>query len=157
MKSWNGIAMVVAALILAGCDDLYGVSRSADLTAPVETACVRHAVETTPGIVSVDYRESHSGKGLFHPTPWTYAYVYRGQPGSNVLGVLDITKDYDGRTHILNTLWQLNAKPPQDEVDATRPVMRRIEAALAAQCGLTDMPAQIRENCRGVTCRILPA
>ncbi|MDR3527293.1 MAG: hypothetical protein P4L57_08420 [Rhizomicrobium sp.] len=153
MKFRNGIALVAAALTLAACDTLYGVSRSADLTAPLEQACVRRVVETTPGVAAVDYRESHSGKGLFHPTPWSYAYSYRGKAGSKVAGTLTITTEYDGRSQFRDTLWQINAKPPQEAVDATRPVMRRIEAALAQRCGLR--PAAIPETCRGVACPTL--
>lgn len=152
MKSRNAITLIAAALSLGACDSLYGVSRSADWNAPVEAACVRHAMETTPGVAFVDDRELQSGKGLFHPTPWISGYSYRGEPGSKVHGALEISKDHDGPYHLRHMLWQINAKPPQDEIDATRPVMRRIEAALASQCGVT---VPMKETCRGVACPTL--
>ena len=148
-------AALAAALTLAGCDFIYGVTRIADLESPIELACVQHTIETVPGIVSVEARSDHSGKGLFHPTPWVYSYLYSGAPGSNIRGALQIYREYDGKFSYHNMLLQMNERPPQEAIDATRPVMRAIEKKLAANCGVATLPAEVREDCNGVACKSL--
>ena len=145
-----------AAFLLTGCDPIYGVMRKADLDSAPPLECVRHAVEAAPGVVSVDNKESHTGKGLFHPTPWVYSYFYHGAPSSNVVGVLQLYKDYEGRFSYKNYLWRMHEPPTQAAIDATRPVMRAIEKNLALQCGITELASGVREDCTGVACNPLP-
>jgi hypothetical protein len=145
-------AILVLALPLAGCDILYGVGRGAQLDKKPELACVEETIRATPGITEVKFESDHSGKGLFHPAPWTYSYLYRGKDGSNIIGSLQIVETYDGAVTMGQSLWQLNAPPPQAWVDATRPVMRAIEMRLAERCGIRDLPSRIKETCDGVRC-----
>src|ERR1700712_3322125 len=112
--------------------------------------CVQQAIRNTAGVVDVTYKASHTGEGLFEPTPWIYTYGFAGKPGSNIIGFLQLEKDYQGHFTYRNTLLGLNTKPPQAQIDATRPVMRAIELALAEHCGLTELPARVREDCIGV-------
>jgi hypothetical protein len=147
-----GFGVVGLALILSGCDFVYGVSREAPLETEISVDCVKRAIESTPAIEKVDYEASHTGKGLFHPTPWVYTYEFRGSPQSNISGVLQVYKEYDGKLFYRDYLESLNFKPPQAWIDATRPVMRGIEERLAMQCGADALPARVKETCNGVTC-----
>jgi hypothetical protein len=145
-------AILSLALPLASCDTIYGVGRGAPLDTKPELACVERTIRTTPGIADVEFRSDHSGKGLFHPVPWTYSYLYRGQDGSNIAGSLQIVETYDGAITMDQSLWEMNTPPPQTWIDATRPVMRAVEIRLAEQCGVRDLPSRIEETCRGVLC-----
>jgi hypothetical protein len=147
-------ALVALALssCLASCDIFYGVMRTAELDEQLSLDCVRHVVETTSGINRVQFSESHEGKGLFHPTPWNYVYFFAGAPDSHVIGVLQIYKDYQGHFSYDDHLMDINRKPPQADIDATRPVMRAIEQNLAVQCGVAELPARVKEVCQGVAC-----
>ena len=147
-----GFGVIGIALILSGCDFVYGVDRAAPLDKEISTDCVKRVMESTPGIEKVDYEASHTGKGLFHPTPWVYTYQFRGSPHSNVMGVLQVAKEYDGTFSYRNYLESLNSKPPQAWIDATRPVMHEIEKRLAMQCEADTLPAHIKETCTGVIC-----
>lgn len=140
------------ALVLSGCDSVYGVSRDAPLDKEISADCVKQAIESTPGIEKVDYESSLTGKGLFHPTPWVYTYEFRGTPQSNITGALQLDKEYDGTVSYQSYLEGLNFKPPQAWIDATRPVMREIEKRLAVQCGADALPARVKETCNGVIC-----
>jgi hypothetical protein len=148
------IATGGVALVLGGCDPLYGVMRATPLFAPPELACVQRAIELTDGVATVTYRARHEGKGLFHPTPWVYDYIYSGPGG--VWGSLQLIKTYDGRFSYRNSYLTLHQPPPQSSIDATRPVMRAIEKNIASRCGITELTAGVRENCTGVTCNPLP-
>ena len=137
---------------VSGCDFLYGVMRDAPIDTELSLDCVRQVVETTPGIEKVSYEARHDGKGLFHPEPWAYNYFYSGTPESHIVGNLQIKKEYDARLSYHDTLLAINQKPPQAGIDATRPVMKAMEARLAAQCGITELPARVKETCQGVIC-----
>jgi hypothetical protein len=145
-------AILFLALPLAGCDILYGVGREAPLDTKPELACVEGTIRATPGIAEVKFESDHNGKGLFHPVPWTYSYFYRGKDGSNVVGDLQIVETHDGAVMMHQSLWSMNAPPPQSWIDATRPVMRAIEIGLAEQCGVRGLPSRIKETCDGVRC-----
>jgi hypothetical protein len=140
------------AVCLSGCDFIYGVERNANLDAEPAQECVSRVIKSSPGVTEVAYRASHEGKGVFHPTPWIYTYMYRGTPEDHIVGALQIYKEYDGQLTYHDTLLGLNTRPPQAEIDATRPVMRKIEIDLANQCGISGLPANVKETCIGVIC-----
>ena len=137
---------------ISGCDFVYGVMRDAPIDTELSLDCVRQVVETTRGIDKVSYEARHDGKGLFHPEPWTYNYFYIGTPESHIVGALQIYKEYDGHLSYHNSLMDINTKPPQVEIDATRPVMRAIEMRLSSQCGVNNLPSRVKESCTGVLC-----
>lgn len=141
-----------SALSLGGCDFVYGVRRYAKLEIQPMRDCVYDVIKATPGVTEVQYTATHEGKGLFHPTPWIYTYLYRGKPESHIMGALQIYKEYDGELTYHNTLLYMNRKPPQADVAASRPVMRMIETELANQCGVTGLPVNVKETCTGISC-----
>ena len=147
-----GFGVVCIALVLSGCDIFYGVTRNATLGTDIQIDCVHHVIETTPGVEKLDYAALHTGKGLFHPTPWTYNFSFAGNPKSNIVGSVQIYKEYDGGLSYHDSLIMINQKPPQAWIDATRPVMLEIEKQLAIQCGATDLPTNVKETCQGVVC-----
>jgi hypothetical protein len=60
--------------------------------------------------------------------------------------------DYTGNLQITDHLMEINRKPPQEDIDATRPVMKALEERLEKQCGIVGLAASIKEACRGVEC-----
>jgi hypothetical protein len=143
-------------LLVSGCDPLYGVHRTAPLAAAPELICVERAIAQTDGVASVVYHARHEGKGLIHPTPWIYDFVWTGAPGSGISGSLQLIKTYDGHISYSNSRWQIGRPPPQSSIDATRPVMRAMERTVAARCGITELTEAVREDCPGVSCNPLP-
>ena len=146
------LGVICIALALSGCDTFYGVTRNATLGTYIQIDCARHVIEATPGVEKLDYAAVHTGKGLFHPTPWAYNFSFVGTPKSNTVGSIQIYKEYDGSLSYHASLIMINQKPPQAWIDATRPVMLEIEKQLATQCGATDLPTNLKETCQGVVC-----
>ncbi len=152
----TSLFVVGVALLVGGCDSVYGVTRSTPLSAPPELACVQRTIELTDGVATVTLQARHSGKGLFHSTPWVYDYIYSGRQDSGIFGSLQLIKTYDGHVTYRNSLLAIYGPPPQSSIDATRPVMRAIEKNIASRCGITELTVGVREDCPGVVCNPLP-
>ena len=131
--------------MVAGCDASYGVYRTARLDSLPPLKCVSRAIETSPGVAFVRYENSTS-------EPVVHTFTYRGIEGSHIGGALQLIISSDRDVSFSHSLMMLNKNPPQQDIDATRPVMQHIEEALASQCGATQLPAEIEEQCRGVAC-----
>jgi hypothetical protein len=132
--------LVAGCLTLCGCDTIYGVSHVAELAAPPHPDCMRQVLAAMPGLEVSDQWEKRQ------------LFSYRGVSGSQVRGILQVHKRSDGRYVYNNGNWMINGRPPQAEIDATRPMLRAIDAGLAERCGLI---APVRETCNGVACRQL--
>jgi len=135
-------AVSALALSVAGCDASYGVSRTARLDSLPPLTCVQRAIETSPGVAFV--QEVTSGA--------VYTFTYSGTEGSHIRGALQLIMRDSGDVSFSQSRVMLGNYPPQQDIDATRPVMQRIEEALASKCSIAQLPAQIKEQCSGVTC-----
>jgi hypothetical protein len=118
-------------------------------------ATVGTVVRETPGVDDVEYRSSEGGRpltltGIKSPDQ-VHTFSYRG--GSNVHGSLQFVVDYKGRVEYSQSLMCLGRRPPQEWINATRPVMLQIEARLEESCGLTNLQSSVEEICHGVKCK----
>jgi hypothetical protein len=113
---------------------------------------IKEVIETTPGIDEVHYKFTEGGRSLtstgIKPPSQVYNFWYRG--GTNVHGSLRFIVDYKGTVDYSQSLVEMDSRPPQKWVDATRPVMIAIEARLERECGLTNLSASVTEWHRGV-------
>ena len=122
--------------------------------------CVRTVISLAPGVTNVQYREDEESR----PVTWSgiqtadavHNFSYKGAAGSHIVGVLQIIRSYNGEVQFSQRLLAINLAPSQADIDATRPVMRYIEKALGARCGLSALSSQITEVCRGVQCGPMP-
>lgn len=142
---------------LSGCDFVYGVNRSAQLDALPSLDCVRQAIQSTPGIETVDERSGTTFRELtfsgLHPPDPIYYFNYRGPEARHIRGVVQLTTNWRGYVDFTDYNMRMNEKPPQAEIDATRPVMREIERRLSDHCGVTKLQSPIHEWCHGVKCK----
>jgi hypothetical protein len=134
---------------LSACDPIYGVRRSAPIHSDPTTECVERVLRATPGIQTVEYKHGTGER----PLTWTgiksptlvETFIYQG-PG-NVRGVLQYTKDYSGRLTFEQSDVRMGRGPPQGEINATRPVMSKVEHALETQCSLVGLALHVTEQC----------
>lgn len=142
-------------VLLVGCDPGYGIYRHARVSFMPAPARVGAVVRETPGVDNVQYRYSEGGRPLtltgIKSSDQVHTFSYRG--GSNVHGSLQFVVDYKGTVEYSQSLMSLGRRPPQEWIDATRPVMLQIEARLEQNCGLTNLPASVEETCHGVKCK----
>jgi hypothetical protein len=139
---------------LSACDFLYGVRRSAPIQVDPTPECVERVLWNTPGVDSVEHKQSNGDRpltlsGIKSPT-LVETFFCKG-PG-NVRAVLQYTKDYAGRLEFWQSNLDLNRAPPQEDITATRPIMRKVELALESECGLSGLAAHVTEWCRKEVC-----
>jgi hypothetical protein len=147
IRSRNLVVLAAISAVVAGCDASYGVSRTAKLDSLPPPLCVQQVIKASPGVVFVRYDHPQDHDDLFGST---YTFTYAGAEGSHIRGALQIHDSLD--VSFSHSLMMIGVYPPQEDVDATRPVMRHIEDALASQCGMTQLPERIEEECSGVEC-----
>jgi hypothetical protein len=156
------VATVAAiSVVLADCDTLYGVQRSALLESTPPLPCVHDVVASAPDVIVVRYeRYTDTGTAItlsgLKPNGPNDVFSYEGTKESNVRGILQFFQDHRGTVSFKDGLLGLNVVPPQESIDASRPVMQQIELALSRNCGVADLPSKVSEWCHGVVCRPLP-
>ena len=132
---------IVLLTFLAACDAIYGVSRRAKVGFMPDPAKVRSIMHRVARVHEVRYQQTEGGKpitlgGVQSPTV-VHTFFYSGDP--DVDGVLQFQVDYRNRVEYSQTLIRMFEPPPQQWVDATLPVMKRIELRLDTQAGLSGL------------------
>lgn len=139
---------VVAALgatLLASCEASFGVFRTAELSIAPSLACVRDAIAAVPGIETVEVRTADESYG--RPTT---RFSYRGVAPGALVSAEIILQIIDGRVRFSNSAVR-GAPPPQSYIDATRPIMVRIERELIESCNMEEL-RQVEEVCSRTNC-----
>jgi hypothetical protein len=149
----NRILIAGIALACTGCDTISGLQRRAAVQSLPVADCAVAAIGSVEGVRDVKHRSEVGGRPLtlrgLKPPDQIERYSYRFSGLSTNLYFL---RQYDGKVDFHSTLICMNCVPPQEDIDAIRPVMRKVEAALASQCGLAELPAAVRESCTNVSC-----
>jgi hypothetical protein len=145
--------LLFTTLVISSCDFIYGVNRRAPIPAAPDFTCVERVIRAAPGVENVRYSQTQGSRPLtwtgLKPPTGVHTFFYRD---AQVLGVLQITVEYDGKTNFAQTLVDINRKPPQALIDASRPVMQWIEQRLESDCSMTGLTNAIKEDCPGVEC-----
>jgi hypothetical protein len=142
----RALVLVAFSLGLVGCDPAYGVWRHASVEHMPDPSKVRAIVQNTPGIDKVTYRHYHGG---FPPTTEDY-FDYRG--GSEVGGELLFRIDSRKRIEYSQSCMSLLEPPRQQYIDATLPVMKRIELRLEREAGFPGLQSSVKQDCIRVVC-----
>jgi hypothetical protein len=141
------------AIILSGCDPIYGVEREAILATMPDPLCVKSATQSTAGVSEVKVFDSGEQKDIFGTTiPRLYQFAYK-KSSWKFAGVFSVSDLSNSKIEIVNRFDRMGEPPPQPDVDTARPLMFAVEKSVAAQCGVTDLPVVIKERCTGgITC-----
>jgi hypothetical protein len=139
------VAAALAATLLASCETSFGVVRTAELSIAPSLTCVRDVIARIPQIETVDMTTANEAYG--HPTT---RFSYRGvAPGSKVSGEI-VLQTVDDRVRFSNSA--ITGVPPsQSYIDATRPIMVRIERDLIQTCNMEEL-RQVEEVCSRTNC-----
>jgi hypothetical protein len=116
-------------------------------------ACVRQAIETTPGIVDVTARHFKStAYGLSGQRVTVYDdFLFAGSASSNVRGVVRLIDNDPAYApdQLELSLLESNRTPPQAVIDASRAAMKAIEHRVEVDCGIASLTTRINEECHG--------
>ena len=91
-------------------------------------------------------------KGLKSPANISDTYTYQGSSGSHIGGALQFEGDYKGPLEFVQSMMRINERPPQQDIDASRPIMALIERRLESTCGIANLSSNVKERCQGVEC-----
>jgi hypothetical protein len=138
--------LIGVSLFLAGCDTIYGVRRAAAVHAVPDLGLVKAKIESYPEITEVKESERDGGRLLtltgIKPADRTFYLSFSGD--DRVRGTLMFVRNYKGEVLYDQSLIELNSPPPQRWVDATWPVMKRIERDLEEQFGLPEIRTNLK-------------
>ncbi len=129
-------------LLVTSCEIGYGIFRAGPVTAVPNMNLVAKRIKTYPEVDDVNYTHSISSSRpitLHGLEKGDEIYCIRYAGGENVRGTLSFSKDYQGRITYSQYLLSLNRPLPQDWVDATWPVMMKIEYDLVHKFCLKDL------------------
>jgi len=141
------ILVTLAALaILPGCDLLYGIRRTAPVNEAPSFACIEAAIRSVEGIDQVRHEVREGGRpltftGIQKPDEVHYFFYGSGEVGATLM----ISIDYAGDVTFDQSLCRVNHPVPQEQIDAVRPLMIRIEHAIQEQCGLPRLSESVEE------------
>ena len=140
--------------LLTSCDRLFGIVRDAPVAFMPDPARVGAVIRAAPGVDNVQYLSFQEGRSFglngIEPGAHGYEFLYHGD--TYVGGSLEFVEDYKHRVEYSQE--HLGFRPPSQEcIDATRPVMIRIEEELEESCGLTNLQASVIEHCIRMKCK----
>jgi len=115
-------------------------------------AAIKALIESYPEIEKVEYKQFGSGSQPITLTGLKkedeiFQIHYTG--GSSVRGFLVFERDYKGRVTYRQYLMAMNRLVPQAMVDATWPVMKKLEADLISRFGLTGITEKLEAGYHG--------
>ncbi len=142
------IALYTLALsiLLSGCDTISGVTRSADLRSFPDIRALKAKIESYPEIdeVILEEREGSRPLKLSGIKPADQVFYLRYSGGESVRGTLMFIRDFQGKVGYHQSLLAMNRLPPQDWIDETWPIMKRIESDMEKEFGFDEIPETLR-------------
>ena len=152
MKTTLPVLLLLSALFLSGCDYIYGVSRGSNVRSLPDLPKVKARIESYPEVKEVKFWQAAGGRpitltGLKKAEEVFYlSYTDR----QNVHGTLMFTRNYKGEVSYSQYLIDINRRPPQPWIDATWPIMKKIEKDLEDGFGYPEIRATLKTNIHGV-------
>lgn len=131
---------------------MYGIYRRAPVPTVPDMAAIKARIESYPEIEKVEFKQFGSGSRPITLTGLKkedeiFQIHYVG--GTSVRGYLVFERDYKGRVTYRQYLMSMNRRVPQEWVDATWPVMKKIEADLISLFGLSGITEKLEAGYHG--------
>ena len=127
---------MLPALLITGCDQLYGVESRATLPGPVDVPCVNAALASVPDVGRVTYDRSQSDSTEILPKQrkvltvahdWLY-----GEGGADILEFIQGPDGWSFR----NSRVRMGVTVPHDEIVRFVPLMQKVNRTIELRCGL---------------------
>jgi len=147
IKILEKLYIVVLFAVLAGCDTPYGIMREADISRCPARKEVESLLLSIPEIQTVEYSQQQGGIPLSvkgHRRP-DIVHTYHYSDAANVHGTLQFVVNWSDAVSYSQTLISLNERPPQKWIDATLPVMMKVEELIESDLGITNVSTSVTE------------
>jgi len=137
----SALVVLFATMVVSGCDTISGVTRTATIRSLPDLKKVKARLETYPEIKDVRFEERVGSRPLtlsgIKPPDEVFYLHYSGHEG--VRGSLWFERNFKGEVKYHQSLLSINRRPPQSTIDATWPVMKKIESDLENLFGLSEI------------------
>lgn len=138
--------------LLCACDPISGIRRGASVHSLPDLEALKARVESYPERIAVKGWREEGGRSL----TWTglqapdEVHYLAYDDGDAIHGTLMFIRDYRGRIEYSQSLLAVGRPPPQASVDATWPIMKRIERDLACDFGMPEIAEDLCADFVGV-------
>ena len=142
---------MLVAVLLSGCDPIYGTQRTVTVAQLPSPAVVVAAIHSTPSVREVIPREepAHTEWGLYTGVEHYPAYRQFAFNDGMASGVLVTEQDAQGVNHLrLYSLW-LHQPPPKAEFDRARALLDATYLSLRRSVPSLPPPQAVRETLTG--------
>lgn len=140
MKLLNIILLLIS-ITLVGCDTMHGVSRAATIPTLPNLQRVKAKIESYSEIKEVKLCERSGSRPLtltgIKKAEEVFYFSYSDHEKVN--GTLRFSRDYKGKVYYSQYLCDINRSPPQEWIDTTWPVMKKIENDLINEFRLPEI------------------
>jgi hypothetical protein len=145
-------AISLAALVLDGCDTIYGVRREAKVHEVPDLQLVKARIESYPEVKEVESSRMDGSRPLtWHGVEKADEDFYISYTDHDLIhGTLMFSRDYEGNVAYSQSLTRINQPLPQPWIDATWIVMMKVERDLIELFGLAEIPATAKTHLSGV-------
>ena len=135
----SGAPVLLAALLLAGCETFYGFASGATLTAPPDMDCIASALDSVEGVEILEHRHTSEKFRELSPDPgtvhmvadiWLYRFDTDRQAG------LVIRQDNRDGPRYTNGFITTNSPVEEDYLQALEMIVTRVDAVIARDCGI---------------------
>lgn len=138
IRKW--LSPMVMTAFLTSCDPGINLAWETKLDAPIDRSCVQSAVKSVTGKISLS---TYVSDGRPFPKGLTVYQIWYDEPFNEKFAHasfgyrIDIAPMPDGSTGYYHGWSKLGTNIPSQERDYVVPVMTRVNAAVAKQCGLS--------------------
>lgn len=140
------LTIVSALTLVSGCDTVSGVTRDSEVHVMPNLMAVKERIESYPEVKEVKFWQRKGGRPItltgLREADESFFLSYTDR--LNVHGTLCFNQDHQGEVTYSQSLIDINRSPPQSWIDATWPVMKKIELDLIEEFGLREICDTLR-------------
>jgi hypothetical protein len=150
MMSASPFRILFVLALVAGCNPRYGVWRTAPLLGPgPPLGCIDRVLSSIPDITFIRYYRDERARADLAAPDTVHVFLYSGP---DARGAVQVVVSPDGGMRLVQSFSGSGRKPPVEQIDRARPMMKRIEQELEARCPLARLGATIAEECVRLKC-----
>jgi hypothetical protein len=143
--------LIIAGLLIAGCDAKYGVFRVADIDHFIDHKCINVSLQSVKEVASIEHAFMRGIPSMTSNMTDTYARHRYHYTVEHVNGFVSVLTNDNG-TQVAQFSSAINLPPSQKDIDIIRPIMDKIEVAITSYCDVSNISSLVKETCRKVEC-----
>jgi hypothetical protein len=150
-QTMTRIILIIAGLLIAGCDAQYGVFREANISHFIDHKCIERSLSSVKEVANIKYTFMGGQPSMTANTKEGYARHRYHYTFEEINGFVSVLTKKNG-SQITQFSTANNRPPPQKNIDKIRVIMDKIEEAISSHCDIEDFSSLVEESCKKVEC-----